>query len=102
VITRRVERIPARVKSITISWEPGNYYVLTLPDGRRAELAWDEMLGTVAELTHRRLGESRLAFTTEREDRHRLNALYHGPLLLTYRPHIALEDLTGLEVQCPI
>lgn len=51
------------VRTITITGEESDW---TVSDGDRSadRLCWDEMLGTVAELTHPRIGQARYRMDT--------------------------------------
>jgi len=57
------------VRTITIEIRGGNNFTVREGDRYVDRLGWDEMLGTVAELTHPRIGQARYRMRTATEHR---------------------------------
>jgi hypothetical protein len=55
-----------RASTVTIYITADNHFTIVTDDGRVCDgLAWDEMLGDVAQLTHQKLGDGRYQRTPE-------------------------------------
>ncbi len=64
-------------RTITIVVHDGNHFDVHEGERYCDRLCWDEMLGTIAELTHPRIGEARYRMSTpEERQKHRER---HGP-----------------------
>jgi hypothetical protein len=55
------------MRTITITFESGKMFTVAEDDRDTGELAWDEMLGTIAELTHPEIMKARYAMRTDDE-----------------------------------
>ena len=55
------------MRTITIEIHDGNDFTIIEGDRSCDKLCWDEMLGTIAELTHPKVGEARYRMRTAEE-----------------------------------